>query len=42
MFDSCMYSREVLMMEEKTSETCRVSFQNDINLIRWCIWLVLL
>ena len=27
---------------ERPSETCRVSFQNKINLIHWCIWLVLL
>ena len=27
---------------ERPSETCRVSFQNKINLIRWWIWLVLL
>ena len=25
---------------EKPSETWRVSFQNKINLIHWCIWLV--
>ena len=27
---------------ERPSETCRLSFQNKINLIHWCIWLVLL
>ena len=27
---------------ERPSETCRASFQNKINLIHWCIWLVLL
>ena len=27
---------------ERPSETCRVSVQNKINLIHWCIWLVLL
>jgi len=27
---------------ERPSETCRVSFQNKINLIHWCIWFVLL
>ena len=27
---------------ERPSETCRVSFQSEINLIHWCIWLVLL
>ena len=27
---------------ERPSETCRVSIQNKINLIHWCIWLVLL
>jgi len=27
---------------ERPSETCTVSFQNKINLIHWCIWLVLL
>ena len=27
---------------ERPSETCRVSFQNKINLIHWYIWLVLL
>jgi len=27
---------------ETPSETCRVSFQNKIDLIHWCIWLVLL
>jgi len=25
---------------ERPSETCRVSFQNKINLIHWCIWLI--
>ena len=33
----CMYSLELLMMDEKPSETCRVSFQSKINLIHWCI-----
>ena len=27
---------------ERPSETCRVSFQNKINLIHWCIYFVLL
>jgi len=27
---------------ERPSETCRVLFQNKINLRNWCIWLVLL
>ena len=27
---------------ERPSETCRVSFQYNINLRHWCIWLVLL
>ena len=27
---------------ERPSETCRVSFQKEINLRNWCIWLVLL
>jgi len=27
---------------ERPPKTCRVSFQNKINLIHWCIWLVLL
>ena len=27
---------------EQSSETCRVSLQNKINLTHWCIWLVLL
>jgi len=27
---------------ERPSVTCRVSFQNKINLIHWCIWLGLL
>ena len=35
-----MYSRELLVMDGVT-ETCRVSFQNKINLRHWCIWLVL-
>jgi len=26
---------------ERPSETCRVLFQNKINLRNWCIWLVL-
>jgi len=28
--------------QERPSETCRVSFQNKINLLHWCIWLVIL
>jgi len=27
---------------ERPPETCRVSFQNKINLMHWCIWLVFL
>jgi len=27
---------------ERPSETCRVLFQNEINLRHWCIWLALL
>ena len=35
----CMYSLELLMMDGKTSETCRVIF-NELE--EFCIWLVLL
>jgi len=35
-----MYSRELLVMDGVT-ETCRVSFQNKINLRHWWLWLVL-
>ena len=27
---------------ERPPKTCRVSYQNKINLIQWCIWLILL
>jgi len=29
----CMYSLELLIMDGKTVRTCRVSFQNKINLL---------
>ena len=37
-----MYSLEPWWWTERPPETCIVSLQNKINLIHWCIWLVLL
>jgi len=31
LFGCCMYSLELLLMDGKPSETCRVSFQNKVK-----------
>ena len=42
LFDSCMYSLELLMMHGKTVGNMQSVIPNKINLILWCILLVLL